>query len=80
MVAPTVDTTPDEMLMFLTRLGSGTKAIINGDIRQKDLRGDSGLAYALARIHSGAVDVPHIEFGPDDIVRGGLVREWLLAW
>ena len=72
--------TSDEMLMFLTRLGSGTKAIINGDIRQKDLRGDSGLAYALARIHSGAVDVPHIEFGPDDIVRGGLVREWLLAW
>ena len=74
------NTTPEEMLMFLTRLGSGTKAIINGDIRQKDLRGDSGLAYALARIHSGAVNVPHIEFGPDDIVRGGLVREWLLAW
>jgi len=74
------NTTPEEMLMFLTRLGSGTKTVVNGDIRQKDLRGDSGLAYALARIHSGAVNVPHIEFGPDDIVRGGLVREWLLAW
>ena len=74
------NTTPDEMLMFLTRLGSGTKTIVNGDAAQKDLRGDSGLRWALDRIHSGKVNVPHIEFGPDDIVRGGLVREWLLAW
>lgn len=74
------NTTPDEMLMFLTRLGSGTKTIINGDTAQKDLRGDSGLKWALDRIHAGRVNVPHIEFGLDDIVRGGLVREWLLAW
>lgn len=74
------NTSPDEMLMFLTRLGSGTKTLVNGDIRQKDLRGDSGLKWALDRIHAGKVNVPHVEFGPDDIVRGGLVREWLLAW
>lgn len=74
------NTSPDEMLMFLTRLGSGTKTIVNGDTAQKDLRGDSGLKWALDRIHAGKVNVPHVEFGPDDIVRGGLVREWLLAW
>ena len=66
--------------MFLTRIGSGCKAVINGDIAQKDLRGDSGLACALRLIQSGKVDVPHIEFGTDDIVRGGLVRQWLMAW
>lgn len=74
------NTTPDEMKMFLTRIGSGCKAVVNGDVAQKDLRGDSGLAYALRLIKSGAVDVPHIEFGVDDIVRGGLVKEWLMAW
>jgi len=74
------NTTLDEMKMFLTRIGSGCKAVINGDIAQRDLRGDSGLAYALHLIRSGAVGVPHVEFGVDDIVRGGLVRQWLVAW
>jgi len=74
------NSTPDEMKMFLTRIGSGCKSIINGDVAQKDLKGDSGLAYALRLIQSGSVDVPHIEFGVEDIVRGGLVRQWLMAW
>jgi len=74
------NTTPDEMKMFLTRIGDGCKAVINGDIMQRDIKGDSGLAYALRHIGAGRVNVPHIEFGPDEIVRGGLVRDWLLAW
>ncbi len=74
------NTTPDEMKMFLTRIGTGCKAVVNGDIAQKDIRTDSGLAYALRLIQLGQVDVPHIEFTVDDIVRGGLVRQWLVAW
>lgn len=74
------NTTIDEMKMFLTRIGSGCKAVINGDIMQKDIKTDSGLAFALRHIQAGRVNVPHIEFTTDEIVRGGLVRDWLMAW
>lgn len=72
--------TEHEALMLVTRIGEGCKTIFNGDLRQADIKADSGLAKMIRLARSGAVNVPVIEFGPDDIVRGGLVREWLLAW
>ncbi len=79
------NTTPDQMKMFLTRMGEGSKLIINGDLHQSDLhdrRGDvrlSGLADAIDRLY-GLPQVAHIHFELDDIVRHGLIREILVRY
>ncbi len=72
--------TEHEALMLVTRIGDGCKAIFNGDLRQSDIRADSGLAKMIRLARDGKVNVPVIEFGPEHIVRGGLVREWLTSW
>ncbi len=69
------NTTPEQMKMFLTRLGFGSKAVINGDITQVDLpRGqESGLAHALRVLHD--VKGIHItRFTSRDVVRHRLVQ------
>lgn len=63
-----------QMKMFLTRIGEDCKVVINGDVKQSDIRGPNGLADAVARLG----DLPNVyihEFGRDDIVRSGLVRD-----
>ncbi len=69
------NTTPEQMKMFLTRLGFGSKAVITGDITQVDLpRGqESGLAHALRVLHD--VKGIHItRFTARDVVRHRLVQ------
>lgn len=68
------NTTPAQMKMFLTRIGEDCRVVINGDIRQSDIRGTSGLADAVARLR-GVRNVYVHEFEREDIVRSGLVRE-----
>jgi len=72
--------TEHEALMLVTRIGDGCKTIFNGDLAQSDINAGSGLAKMIRLSRAGLVNVPVIEFGPDHIVRGGLVREWLTAW
>lgn len=68
------NTTPTQMKMFLTRIGENCKVVVNGDIRQSDIRGANGLEDALNRVQG--LDNVHIhEFGQSDIVRSGLVRD-----
>jgi phosphate starvation-inducible PhoH-like protein len=69
-------TTPEEMLAIVTRIGDDCKLIISGDLNQKDIRGESGLAWLLAfvkRHNIQGVGVVNFD-SPDDIVRGGIVR------
>lgn len=68
------NTTPALMKMFLTRLGEGSKLIVNGDIKQSDIKGPNGLWDAKKRL-DGLSGVGQITFTRDDIVRHGLVRE-----
>lgn len=68
------NTTPLQMKMFLTRIGEGAKMVINGDTKQKDISGFSGLRDAVKRL-DGLKGVGVITFTRDDIVRHGLVRE-----
>lgn len=68
------NTTIEQMKMFLTRIGEECKVVINGDIRQSDIRGKSGLADAVERL-TGVNNVYIHEFERADIVRSGLVRE-----
>ena len=73
------NTTPEEMKMFLTRIGEGCTVIVNGDIQQIDIKGPSGLVDALNRVaHLDRVKV--VEFTEDDIVRSGLVKDILRAY
>ena len=68
------NTTPTQMKMFLTRIGENCKVVVNGDIRQSDVRGPNGLADAIGRVR-GLPGVYVHEFEKEDIVRSGLVRE-----
>lgn len=71
------NTTLAEMKMFLTRQGEGSKTVINGDIRQSDLKEDSGLTQIIRLIKRHKLPVPIIEFGVDDIVRSGICKQWV---
>lgn len=74
------NTTYSQIKMFLTRIGEGSKVIVNGDIRQTDLDGQSGLAMALTVIEALELEVPVVEFTNDDVVRSGICRMWAEAF
>ncbi len=75
------NTTPEQMKMFLTRLGFGSKAVITGDITQTDLpRGQaSGLIHALA-VLKGIKGLGIHTMTGEDIVRHPLVEEIIKAY
>lgn len=75
------NTTPMQMKMFLTRLGEGSRMVINGDLSQTDLpRGvQSGLADAIVVCRS-IDEIKVIEFTEKDVVRHGLVSKIVKAY
>lgn len=75
------NTTPEQMKMFLTRLGFNSKAIITGDITQIDLpRGKkSGLKEAM-RILKNIKDISIVRLTEKDVVRNPLVQEIVKAY
>lgn len=75
------NTTPEQMKMFLTRIGYGSHAIVTGDITQIDLPGDkrSGLKEAM-RILSGIDDIAFCKFTDKDVVRHPLVQQIIKAY
>ena len=68
------NTSPEQMKMFLTRLGFGSKMVVTGDISQIDLPGSrpSGLVL-VRRILDGVDDISFCELGSADVVRHRLV-------
>jgi len=75
------NTTTEQMKMFLTRLGEGSRMVVTGDPTQTDLspRQRSGLSDAVQRLR-GFADVAVVEFGPRDIVRHALVEKIVQAY
>ncbi len=75
------NTTVEQMKMFLTRLGEGSKMIVTGDVTQIDLPPGktSGLVHAL-RILSGVERIGIVEFGVEDVVRHPLVGRIVEAY
>jgi phosphate starvation-inducible PhoH-like protein len=75
------NTTPEQMKMFLTRLGNNSKAVVTGDLTQTDLpRGNrSGLKEAVS-ILEGIEDISIHRFSERDVVRHRLVRQIILAY
>jgi phosphate starvation-inducible PhoH-like protein len=74
------NTTVAEMKMFLTRIGQGTKVIINGDIRQSDIKETSGLSKITTIAKKHMMGIPIIEFGVEDIVRSDICKDWIIAF
>jgi phosphate starvation-inducible PhoH-like protein len=74
------NTEPKEMKMFLTRTGENSTVVVNGDIKQTDLRMDSGLKVIIDMVKHQQLDVPIIEFGIEDIVRSDICAMWIKAF
>lgn len=75
------NTTPEQMKMFLTRLGFNSKAVVTGDLTQTDLPSGkrSGLAEAV-KILGGIDDIAIHRFTERDVVRHKLVQKIILAY
>ena len=75
------NTTPEQMKMFLTRLGFNSKAVINGDATQIDLPSvkKSGLVEAMS-VLKDVEDVAQIKFTEKDVVRHRLVQNIIKAY
>ncbi len=75
------NTTPEQMKMFLTRIGFGSKAVITGDITQIDLPGGkkSGLKEAV-RVLKGVPDINFSMLTEKDVVRHPLVQQIIKAY
>ena len=75
------NTSPEQMKMFLTRMGTGSKVVVTGDITQIDLpdKSRSGLVDAL-RVLKNVEGIRFVHFTEKDVVRHRLVQEIIKAY
>ncbi len=75
------NTSPEQMKMFLTRLGFGSRMVVTGDVTQIDLPRDqrSGLVV-VGEILSEVDDITFVRFGGEDVVRHQLVQRIVAAY
>jgi phosphate starvation-inducible PhoH-like protein len=75
------NTTPEQMKMFLTRLGFNSKMVVTGDITQIDLERDqrSGL-LVVSEILDDVDDIEFVRLKPEDVVRHKLVQRIVAAY
>jgi phosphate starvation-inducible protein PhoH and related proteins len=75
------NTTPEQMQMFLTRLGFGSKVVVTGDITQIDLPREQASGLIQVRDILTSVDgISFVEFGNQDVVRHKLVQRIVEAY
>lgn len=74
------NTTPEQMKMFLTRLGFGSRMVVTGDITQVDLPGGSSGLRLVTRILDGVDDIHFARLTSDDVVRHTLVGRIIDAY
>jgi phosphate starvation-inducible protein PhoH and related proteins len=75
------NTTPEQMKMFLTRIGFGATAVVNGDVTQTDLaRGQKSGLIEARRILDGVRGLAFTQFGAQDVVRHPLVARIIDAY
>ncbi len=74
------NTSAEQMKMFLTRIGFGSKAVVTGDVTQIDLAvGKSGL-LGLEEILGGIEGLAFVQLGPRDVVRHRIVQDIVSAY
>src|SRR5947209_3569417 len=75
------NTSPEQMKMFLTRLGFGSRMVVTGDVTQVDLPGGTTSGLRLVRdILDGVEDVHFAQLGSSDVVRHRLVTDIVDAY
>jgi phosphate starvation-inducible protein PhoH len=66
-----------EIKMLTTRIGEGSTLIINGDLKQSDLKDTDGLTTIVSLVEKYNLPIPVIEYSIDDVVRSGITKQWL---
>jgi len=75
------NTSPEQMQMFLTRLGFGSKVVVTGDVTQVDLPRDQASGLIQVQDILGSLDgVAFVRFGHEDVVRHKLVQRIVEAY
>ena len=75
------NTTPEQMKMFLTRLGFGSRAVINGDVTQIDLpSGSKSGLVVVQEILDGIEGIEFVQLGARDVVRHKIVQDIVEAY
>ena len=75
------NTTPEQMKMFLTRLGFGSKAVVNGDVTQVDLPpGQRSGLVVVEEILRGIEGIEFVHLGARDVVRHKIVQDIVEAY
>ena len=72
--------TPEQMKMFLTRIGENCQVVVNGDADQSDIKETSGLRVILDLVSRKGLPVPVIAFTHADIVRSEICAMWARAF
>ena len=74
------NTTPEQMKMFLTRIGFGSRVVVTGDVTQVDVpTGTSGL-LGLERVLTGIEGLAFVHLGKSDVVRHRIVADIVAAY
>jgi phosphate starvation-inducible PhoH-like protein len=66
--------------MLVTRIGENCTLVMNGDIKQSDIKDQSGLSKAIHLAKKYQMDVVVVEFTVDDIVRSDICKQWVTAF
>jgi phosphate starvation-inducible PhoH-like protein len=75
------NTSPEQMQMFLTRLGFGSKVVVTGDVTQIDLPREQASGLIQVQDILGSIDgIAFIRFGHEDVVRHKLVQRIVEAY
>jgi phosphate starvation-inducible PhoH-like protein len=75
------NTTPEQMKMFLTRLGFGSKMVVTGDVTQIDLpKGKTSGLIDAERVLKTIQELGFIYFTESDVVRHSLVQKIIVAY
>lgn len=82
LVEESSDLTKEEVTKLITRMGKNSKLVLSGDVRQAEIKGESGLAWIadFVQRHSLTKNFGFVDFGDvNDIVRSDAVKEFIVA-
>ena len=74
------NTTPEQMKMFLTRIGFNSKAVVTGDVTQIDLNGKPSGLVKIEQILDNVEDIAFVHLGAKDVVRHRIVADIVAAY
>ena len=74
------NTTPEQMKMFLTRIGFGSRAVVTGDVTQIDVQGGRSGLLGLERVLTGIDGLEWVRLSSRDVVRHRIVQDIVDAY